>query len=97
MERAQCRAVYQFTCASIHSNLQTELSEAIKQQRRNIPKKRKDSAVSVGSDPEFEPRPAKKKKQKLISTGTGKGQPEKLYCVCKTPYDETKYVAFKMF
>lgn len=39
---------------------------------------------------------AKKKKTKLISTGgtTAKGlnPRQKLYCVCKTPYDESRFV-----
>ncbi|XP_059156808.1 nucleosome-remodeling factor subunit BPTF-like isoform X2 [Physella acuta] len=35
---------------------------------------------------------AQKRKQKLISTGNkGLNPKEKLYCVCKTPYDESKF------
>ncbi|XP_050394423.2 nucleosome-remodeling factor subunit BPTF [Patella vulgata] len=37
--------------------------------------------------------PSKKKKQKLISTGISKAfnPKERLYCICKTPYDDTKF------
>lgn len=36
-------------------------------------------------------KPPKKKKQKIISTGAkGINPKEKLYCVCRTPYDDTK-------
>jgi len=37
---------------------------------------------------------AKKKKQKIISTGglqRGLNPRQKLYCVCKTPYDESRW------
>ncbi|KAH9489885.1 hypothetical protein Btru_044495 [Bulinus truncatus] len=34
---------------------------------------------------------AQKRKHKLISTGKGLNPKEKLYCVCKTPYDESKF------
>ena len=35
---------------------------------------------------------ARNKKQKIISTGNRKGfnPTERMYCVCKTPYDDTK-------
>lgn len=36
---------------------------------------------------------AKKKKQKIISTGgvpKGLNPKRKLYCICKTPYDEAR-------
>ena len=84
-----------FTCS------QVELSEAIKAQRKLTPRKRKDSNVisgCSGSDVDVEemesPPRTKRKKQKVISTGTAKSQAaqERLYCVCKTPYDDTKWV-----
>lgn len=36
---------------------------------------------------------AKSKKKKMISTTSTKDSKKdtKLYCICKTPYDETKY------
>lgn len=36
---------------------------------------------------------SKKKKQKIISTGSSKSfnPAEKLYCICKTPYDDSKF------
>ncbi|XP_067672997.1 nucleosome-remodeling factor subunit BPTF-like [Haliotis asinina] len=36
---------------------------------------------------------AKKRKQKIISTGGGRAfnPKEKLYCICKTPYDDSKF------
>ena len=42
---------------------------------------------------------AKKKKQKIISTGGVKpslNPKRKLYCVCKTPYDESRLVNYVM-
>lgn len=30
-------------------------------------------------------------KQKVITIGSGKARPEKLYCVCRTPYDQTRF------
>lgn len=39
------------------------------------------------------PMPSKSKKKKMISTTSTKESKKdiKLYCICKTPYDETKY------
>ena len=31
-------------------------------------------------------------KQRLITVGAGKGRAEKLYCICRTSYDQTKSV-----
>ncbi|CAC5424118.1 BPTF [Mytilus coruscus] len=43
--------------------------------------------------PPLQPPPSKRKKQKVISTGGGRAlnPKEKLYCVCRTPYDDTKF------
>ncbi|VDI43251.1 nucleosome-remodeling factor subunit BPTF [Mytilus galloprovincialis] len=43
--------------------------------------------------PPLQPPPSKRKKQKIISTGGGRAlnPKEKLYCVCRTPYDDTKF------
>jgi hypothetical protein len=43
---------------------------------------------------------AKKKKQKIISTGVKEkslNPKRKLYCICKTPYDESRYVEIMIF
>ena len=82
---------------------QAELAEVLKAQRKSSTgsspgRKRKDSGhmTSGGSDVDVEdvtsPPKAKRKKQKVISTGTARSQApaEKLYCICKTPYDNSK-------
>ena len=48
--------------------------------------------IPTAANLQVEPPKAKKKKQKIISTGSGKTYipNQKLYCVCKTPYDETR-------
>ena len=42
--------------------------------------------------PPLQPPPSKRKKQKIISTGGGRAfnPKEKLYCICRTPYEDTK-------
>ena len=75
--------------------LQSEVAEALKLQRKKTPKKRKEDnrlTSGSGSETEIEPPKPKKKKQKLISTGRAYNPADKLYCICKKPYDDTKYV-----
>ena len=71
---------------------QAEVSEVLKSQRKKTPKKRRDeTSFTSGSDSEFDPPKAKKKKQRLMpTTGKGLNPREKLYCVCRKPYDDSK-------
>ena len=60
-------------------------------------KKRKESIASpvkemiAAQQEDIQATKAKKKKTKVISTGAPKSN-NKMYCVCKMPYDDTKLV-----
>lgn len=78
--------------------LQTEISKlVVTQAKKALPKKRKELEleppvlVPINEDDDLAPPRAKKKKQKIISTGRSRlvGS-DKLYCVCKTIYDEAR-------
>ncbi len=56
-------------------------------------KRREDSLMpGTPADHEAAAKMAKKRKQKIISTGGGRAfnPKERLYCICKTPYEDTK-------
>lgn len=85
-ERAQA-AAQQAARAAAHSQQQHALAHTQHHLTTNTTHKRK-------RDEEREtPTSAKSKKKKMISTTSTKENKKdtKLYCICKTPYDETKY------
>ena len=38
--------------------------------------------------------PKAKKKKRIISTGANRANSDRLYCICKQHYDETRYVSY---
>ncbi|KAJ8318671.1 hypothetical protein KUTeg_003762 [Tegillarca granosa] len=68
--------------------LPSSVTPALTTQVKNTTVVNKTPAPQVTDDM----KPPKKKKQKIISTGAkGINPKEKLYCVCRTPYDDTKF------
>lgn len=78
----------------------SELKKRPVQQQQQNPAKRNASHAmpqqAIQSPPQetppLQPPPSKRKKQKIISTGGGRAfnPKEKLYCICRTPYEDTK-------
>ncbi|XP_013407675.1 nucleosome-remodeling factor subunit BPTF [Lingula anatina] len=80
------------------AEVQADIAEQYKVlKNKGSPRKRKSSEevdhVIVDVTTVEEATKVKKKKQKVISTGTprSQAQQEKLYCICRTPYDDTKF------
>ncbi|XP_060074835.1 nucleosome-remodeling factor subunit NURF301-like [Ylistrum balloti] len=87
----------------MEKNLQQEIQAEVNEQLKKR-KKKPDSPVRplvtvtsqkapiLNPDQTIAQDEPKRKKQKIISTGSRAFNPkEKLYCVCKTPYDATKF------
>lgn len=71
--------------------LQSEVSDVMKRSKRAVKRKQYKSAWD-------EERASKVKKQKVISTGNNKRpsiKSNRLYCICKSPFDPTRSVFSK--
>lgn len=88
---------------NLQQDIQLEVASELKKRpvQQQNPAKRNASHVvpqqTIQSPPQetppLQPPPSKRKKQKIISTGGGRAfnPKEKLYCICRTPYEDTKF------
>ncbi|XP_029635778.1 nucleosome-remodeling factor subunit BPTF isoform X3 [Octopus sinensis] len=91
---------------NLQHDIQMEINECIKKQKKKtvtkaavaatspVAARRKDDTLNASVAAPTAPAPvtvSKKKKQKIISTGKSFNPAEKLYCICKTPYDDSKF------
>uniref|UniRef100_A0A0L8FKB1 Uncharacterized protein n=2 Tax=Octopus bimaculoides TaxID=37653 RepID=A0A0L8FKB1_OCTBM len=91
---------------NLQHDIQMEINECIKKQKKKtvtkaavaatspVAARRKDDTVNASVAAPTAPAAvtvSKKKKQKIISTGKSFNPAEKLYCICKTPYDDSKF------